>query len=85
METMSIITRKKNGTTILKCGTIRLCFLNINDALYAANRIREVYKTTLTNREINAFHPFARRAIEKCNERRGISVCETIKPEVCKC
>lgn len=68
MGTISLFTRKKTGTTILKVNGKRLCFLSIEDALNAANRIKESYKSSLTDKELNAYHPFALRAMA-CSRR----------------
>ena len=63
MSVISLKTSKRRGTTILKVNGQRLCFLSIKDALNAANRIKEIYRSNLTNEELNSYHPFALRAI----------------------
>ena len=70
MKKITLMTRKKTGITVLKFNGQRLCFLNVKDALFAANRIKETYSTSLSNEELNLSNPFARRAIKRNQELR---------------
>lgn len=76
MKKITLMTRKKTGVTVLKVNGKRLCFLNVKDALFTANRISETYPTSLSNEELNSSNPYARRAIKLSKEptkERGFS------------